>query len=429
METKHINEQHYRQLYQAADRMLDRLWLRQTEALDFLNDASLFLYALAKGQPDFPGTLEHLKCRNILERILNNHRELEPLNYRFGQALQAVNEDVWHDLRECLRLAASDRQPEESAARLFDYLLQQMYVREKIGNFLTPRTLADMMAQILNPEPGQIVLDPVCGSGRLLIAAAESCKDCHCIGIDLDEKIRTTAFFNMAFHGVAHGKLYGEDFLREPRKEQGDVIMANPPYSDDIHETIHFVEKIMDALRQGGRCGILVPEGFLTSVGNRDVVAVRQDLLCRHSLEGVISLPRKLYRPYTISKSSLILLKKQPALPGEAVFFGHVPEYDGAESEFSDAVYEQDMRRIAKAWKFRKQGQRTKNDKVGEEIFWRASLEEIKEKGYIFGADHYRKSDYTYKNWRWEGFRERILAGQEELERDMDHYFREDSVI
>lgn len=418
MEIKHINGQHYRQLYQTADRMLDRLWLRQTEALDFLNDASLFLYALAKGQPDFPGTLEYSERRSISERILNSHRELEPLEYRFGQVLQAVNEDVWHGLTDCLRLAAFDRQPGESAARLFDYLLQQMYVKEKIGNFLTPRALADMMAGMLNPKPGQVVLDPVCGSGRLLIAAAESCKDCHCIGIDLDEKIRTTAFFNMAFHEVTHGKLYGKDFLRESWKEQGDVILANPPYSDDIHETIHFVERIMDALKPGGRCGILVPEGFLTNVGNRDVVAVRHDLLCRYSLEGVISLPRKLYKPYTVSKSSLILLKKQPALPGEDIFFGCVPEYDGGESEFSDAVYEQDMRRIAKAWKFRKQGQR---------IFWRASSEEIKEKGYLFGADHYRKSDYTYRDWRSEGFRERIIAGQEELERDMDNYFREDS--
>lgn len=422
METKHLNEQYYRQLYQMADRMLDRLWLRQTEALDFLNDAALFLYALAKGRPDFIGTLEHSECRSISEWILNSHRELEPLNYRFGQVLQAVNEDVWHDLTECFRQAASDRQPGESAAMLFDYFLQQMYVKEKIGNFLTPRTLADMMARMINPKPGQVVLDPVCGSGRLLIAAAESCKGCRCIGIDLDEKIRTTAFFNMAFHGVAHGKLYGADFLRESRKEQGDVILANPPYGDDIHETIHFVERIMDALKPGGRCGILVPEGFLTNVGNRDVVAARRDLLCRHSLEGVISLPRKLYKPYTVSKSSLILLKKQPAQPGEDIFFGCVPEYDGGESEFSDAVYEQDMGRIAKAWKFRKQGQRRENGKAGKEIFWRASSEEIKKKEYIFGADHYRKSDYTYRDWRSEGFRERVLAGQEELERDMDNY-------
>lgn len=408
------------QLYRMADHLLAGLWLRQGEALDFLNDVSLFLYALAKEHPDFPGQLKSTDCRNISAGIVRCHAELGQLDYRFGSMLPNVSDDVWYGVIECLRLVASGRQRKQDAGRLFDYLLQQMYVKEKIGNFITPRTLADMMACMLDPKPGQVVLDPVCGSGRLLIAAARRCKNCHYIGIDIDEKIRITAFFYMAFHEVFDKTLYRKDFLEGGWKEQADVILANPPYSDDIHETISFMQGIMDALKPDGRCGILVPEGFLTNTVNRDVIDMRRCLLYSHCLEGVISLPRKLYKPYTVSKSSLILLKKKAALPGEPIFFSCVTEYDGAESEFSDAVYEQDMKRIAKAWEFREKR---------PDIFWRASPEEIKGKDYIFGADHYRKSNYMYMYSKTESLRESILAGQAELKRHMDNYFREDSVI
>lgn len=54
--------------------------------------------------------------------------------------------------------------------------------------------------KLLDPKPGQVVLDSVCGSGRLLATAATRCKNCHYVGIDIDEKIRITAFFYMTFH-------------------------------------------------------------------------------------------------------------------------------------------------------------------------------------------------------------------------------------
>lgn len=422
MGTKQISEQ----LYQAADNLLGQLWLRQTEALEFLNDFSLLLYGLDREPSGFFTQLKSLRRQSLPAWIRSRHEELGQLDYEFGRALARINENVWHALMECLEETACITQTEKPEARLFEYLLQSMYMKEKIGNFITPQTLADMMADMMDPKPGEIVADPVCGSGRLLAAAAKTCKDSVYIGNDIDEVIGTTAFFNMAFHSVTDVKLYRKDFLKETWKEQGDVVLANPPYSDDIYETIRFIEGIMDMLKPGGRCGILVPEGFLTNVVNRDVIAMRQNLLCNHRLEGVISLPRKIYKPYTISKSSLILLKKQPAAPEHLTFFSCLPEYDGGESEFSDRVYEHDMKQIAEAWKCWKRGLSPGNR---EAVFWTASMEEIKKKGFLLGADLFRESDYVYTKLQTKKLWERILRGQEKLEHDMEDYFREDSAI
>lgn len=418
-----------RKLYQIADDLLRQIWPRQTGALEFLNDISLLLYALTADQAGFAGLMGSAGQRELTERILDRHRELQQLDYKFGRAVRMMDHDQWHGLTSCVRQLALSKDIQASAAEIFDYLLQNLYDRRDFANFITPRTLADMMTEILEPKSGETVMDPVCGSGRLLISAAKKCRNCIWIGIDTDGQIRTTAFFNLKFHGVTDAKLYQRDFLRESGEECADLILANPPYSDDIYRTIDFVKQIMTMLKTGGRCGILVPEGFLTNVVNHDVIEMRRYLLYSHTLEGVISLPRKIYKPYTVSKSSLILLNKRRASSQHRTFFGCVPEYDGPENEFADTVYGQSMREVAEAWRFWKKEQRDRDESVRDAVFWTASPEEIEEKNFILGADHYRPSEYGYTKPKWEELWNRILADEEELESFVARYFGEDSVI
>ncbi|MCI8401797.1 MAG: SAM-dependent DNA methyltransferase [Lachnospiraceae bacterium] len=415
-------------LHQMADELMGQVWLRRAEGVVFLNDFSLLLYGLRAGGDFLPQPGEEDRER-VTAQILTAHTELRRLDYEFGRALRKLSREAWHEVLWCLKKLSQSGGIQESVRAMFDILLQGMYAREKISYFITPRTLAGMMAEMLKPKPGETVMDPVCGSGRLLAAAGEECRGCRYIGIDIDKEIRTAAFFHMAFRNMSGVELYQGDFLKEGRKETADVILANPPYSDDIHETVSFVEKIMDTLRVGGRCGILVPEGFLTNVINRDLVTMRQSLLDKYSLEGVISLPRKIYKPYTVSKSSLILLEKHQAKPEHRVFFSSIPEYDGPENEFSDRVYEQSMKAAVKAWELWKKGTGECSDTDGNEIFWTASRNEIREREYIFGAGHYQTAEYMHRTQQGKELWESIRLEQEELERIVRHYFREDFTI
>lgn len=419
------------ELCRTVDGLLEENGMWQTAALELFNDFSLILYALTfdrdADSTSFDDLLRGPEYQRVIEKILGRYPDLKEFNYEFGRGLGKLREEAWRELAAGFRVCAGEEQLRECGGEIFDYVLQSMYRKEQIGNFITPQPLAELMADMLEPKQGELVIDPVCGCGRLLTAAAARCRDCRYIGNDLDGRIRTTAFFNMAFHGLRGAELYQKDFLRGIWERKGDLILANPPYSDDIHETIRFLKKIMETLKTGARCGVLVPEGFLTNAANAQVIAMRRILTCRYSLEAVISLPRKIYRPYTFSKSSLILLKKESPSPGHLTFFDSVAEYEGPENQFSDEAYGREMRRIAEAWKrWRQHG---KARVSGDDGFWAASLEEIEAKGYVLGAEDYRKSGYEYVKPRRNQVWDDIFAGQNELERSALDYFREDSAI
>lgn len=232
------------------------------------------------------------------------------------------------------------------------------------------------MARMIAPKKGEVILDPVCGSGRLLVAAAKRNNDCVLAGIDVNARMIVTAFFNMYFNGKVSARLYQMNFLKDLNKcGRCDAVLANPPYGDDIHMTIDYVDRIMEMLKTGGRCGILVPEGFLTSTV-RDVIETRIRLLETYTLEGIVALPRKIYKPYTESNSSLIMLRKQSAAPDYTVFLSRLPEWDGGNNGFSDRVYKQDMDRIAAAWQYYKEKKDDLWRLYGDDIAWSVSSEE-----------------------------------------------------
>lgn len=412
------------------DRLFRNLALWQTETFELFNDFCLLLYAFAPGiTADFLDSGEAIRAegrKKAFGRILDRCPQPGQLDYEFGKGIHRLGDDEWEFLIECFRNFSRDRKTTDYDGKIFDHVLQSMYRAEKLAAFITPPSLADLMAELVEPEPGELVIDPVCGSGGLLTSAAAKCGECRFIGNDMDGRLRIAAYFNARFHRLRNAEFYRKDFLTALWEEPGDVILANPPYDNEPGTTIAFLERILDILKAGGRCAALVPEGFLTNTAKNRVISMRRTLLYACSVEAVISLPREIYRPYTNSKSSLILFKKEPASSGHLTFFGSVPEYDGLENEFSNEAYRKDMEKIAQAWKLWRRGEHPAGE---NELFWTAASEELQKLPFILDADCHRGSGRTYvsqkKNEVWDS----IFAGQKNLERFVRNYFGEDAVL
>lgn len=194
---------------------------------------------------------------------------------------------------------------------------------QTLGIVLTPKHITELFCEILDIKKGDVVLDPCCGTAGFLIAAMhymlqlvikekglktrkeiEDDPDIKAIrktqlhGIELQPYMFTIATTNMILRGDGKSNLINENFLKQnPNKlqlKQSTVGMMNPPYSQgskknsDLYE-ICFTEHLLNSLVEGGRCAVIVPQSSMIGK-TKEEQAVKENILKRHTLEGVITL-------------------------------------------------------------------------------------------------------------------------------------------
>ncbi len=210
-------------------------------------------------------------------------------------------------------------------------------LRSEKGQFFTPDPVKRLLVEILDPRAGEIILDPACGSGGLLISAmsAIECADkrertkaaaSSFFGIELDPALARVARLSFLLEGDGHTNIVHANALGDWRelseKSRGvigpgsvDVILTNPPFGSrarvdqaailrhfphlaaerkkQVPETL-FVERIVQLLKPGGRAGIVLPIGQL---GNSSLHYVREFLRSNCHIFATISLPPETFRP------------------------------------------------------------------------------------------------------------------------------------
>ncbi|WP_328788357.1 N-6 DNA methylase [Streptomyces sp. NBC_00273] len=226
----------------------------------------------------------------------------------------------------------------EQPAGLFDACLDRYSSRFGAGgDYYTPRPLARLMAGLAAPQPGESVLDPVCGSGRLLVAADEWARGKeHGPGVlavhgrDIRPEARRAAAMNLTLGGL-HYELGGEavDSLHAgPTGLSPDVILANPPlntndwgYQELIRDprwslgpppkgnaNFAWLQHVVHELSAQGRAVVLLPDSATRGLNTAESY-IRRRLVERDLLAGVVALPSRLF-PHTRSGATLWLLAR-----------------------------------------------------------------------------------------------------------------------
>gem|GEM_PF-4447385 len=412
-------------LQQTANRLLTNCDFN--DGRRFLLDFAILLYGMHTKQIDM-NALSVKEYATATRQIWQKDYKLSQLKYPFDVPFTGLDTHSMMEIRSFLAFLQNNYADiKETTSVVFVSMLEYMKQFRIIHDFITPISLANMMAQMLSPQDGASALDPTCGSGRVLNAMFSSNKSISLTGLDHDETILAIAFFNLYFSGCTDVTFIRQDFFKYSNNNNAllfDIILANPPYEDSALSTMEFVRSIVQTLKPGGRCGILVPEGFLTHTASREVVYTRQWLLFENSVQAVISLPMKIYKPYTASNSSLIILKKEKPAPGHKVFFSRLPEFTGTDAEWSDAVYIPDMQRIVSAWKhFATRG--CDRFDVNDDLFWTADVHAIQTKEYILASDGYRYAEYFAPKKELEEIQRNILKKQTVLNEILECIFLE----
>jgi len=207
-----------------------------------------------------------------------------------------------------------------------------------LGIVLTPQHLTDFMCEVSGLNKKSKVIDICAGSGGFLVTAmskmmknanpneVREIRENGLYGIEADPNIYTLCVANMIVRrdgksNIHYGSCFDEKILSKLRKQNIDVGLINPPYSQDDHSELEFVEKLLSVLSNRGVAVAVVP---LNCALGTTCKAERERLFEKHTLEAVFSMPTEIFNPSaSVPPCVMVWTANVPHPDNKQTFFGY----------------------------------------------------------------------------------------------------------
>lgn len=347
-----------------------------------------------------------------------------------------------------------DRADADTKGDLFEHVLKQIKQAGELGQFRTPRHVIRSIVEIIDPKIGETIYDPAAGTAGFLVAAYNHIRLANSsqagtqhvemegktqvrglgdqlssaqisvlqnktfYGNDVDPKMVRLATMNLTLRGLPNVRIQLRNVLTTTqdngRKAELDlpeegyhVVLANPPFSgrvdkdrivDDVKvgtttaTELLFLKYMLDSLRPGGRCGVVVPEGVLFgSTGAHK--ELRRQLVENNRVEAVLSLPGGVFQPYSGVKTSVLFFRKGGST--EQVLFLHA-DNDGykLDANHDVAIAQDDMPMLIEAYRSRETNLAVwdSRDAMAEwtQKWWFADASALRANEFSLSAGRYR---------------------------------------
>ncbi|AHX61306.1 type I restriction-modification system subunit M [Aeromonas veronii] len=333
----------------------------------------------------------------------------------------------------------------------YEYLIKNFAASggQKAGEFYTPPEVSDLIAELLEPMPGDTICDPACGSGSLLmkcgrkVVANHGEKHYALYGQEAIGSTWSLAKMNMFLHGEDNHKIEWGDTIRNPKllDKNGDlmrfdIVTANPPFSldkwgyeeagndkfgrfkrglppktkGDYAFILHMIETLKP---KTGRMGVVVPHGVLFRGSSEG--KIRQQLIDENLLDAVIGLPEKLF--YGTGIPAAILIFKKQKVDDNVLFIDASREFKAGKNQ--NLLSADNIAKIVATYR---------NGGNVDKYAYLASLKEIKENDYNLNIPRYvdtfeEEEEIDLPAVRAE--REQLKTQLAELEIEMANYLKE----
>ena len=299
---------------------------------------------------------------------------------------------------------------------LYEGILKDLQSAGKSGEFYTPRAITNFITSMVNPRLGERILDPSCGTGGYLTSAIEHLKiqannveerqgiQQNIMGWEYKPLPYLLATANLILHDIEVPNITFRDSLDQPlsnykERDRVDVILANPPFggivanNNEQNFPLNFRTKesadlflilMIYLLKQGGRAGIVLPDGSLTGDGIKQ--RVRQKLLEECNLHTIIRLPNSVFQPYaTVATNLLFFDKGQPTK--EVWYYEHrLPEGQKSYSK-TKTIRLEEFNPIKTWW----------NNRQESEVSWRVGIQSIVDRGYDLDIKNPAKQEEVHE--------------------------------
>ena len=395
---------------------------------DIYNTLSLRVFPAVKNMkygrlPDFDESGEIIEIpddpnkgkarESAFARYMNNATFLIPTPQVLQKIITGLEDLYEHDIAEL-----------DMQGDLYEYMLGKLATAGQNGQFRTPKHIRELMVQLLQPTPDDLIVDPACGTAGFLVSSAEyirkkyedSMTDAQWenfdgpgfTGFDTDPTMLRISAMNLMLHSIKNPEIDYKDSVSKQNeiKEKYTMCLANPPFkgtvdAESINDNLKavtntkktellFLALFLRMLKKGGQCACIVPDGVLFG-SSKAHQAIRKELVENHQLRAVISMPSGVFKPYAGVSTAILVFTKTGAGGTEDVWF-----YDMQADGFSlddkrSEIEANDIPDILQ--RFHNLEAEIERKRTEQSFF--VPKQEIADNGYDLSINKYKEIEYT----------------------------------
>ena len=326
----------------------------------------------------------------IIRNIFDGTNNYMKSGTTFRQAINKLNEVDFNSSKE-----------HHLFNQIYEEVLQGLAAKKDTGEFYTPRAVTQFIVDMVDPKLGERITDPACGTGGFLVCAIEHLKKQEksvedrmllqetILGSELKPLPYMLGVVNLITHDIEIPLIENSDSLSREltsikQKDKVDIILANPPFGGVVGDGMEtnfplnyrtkesadlFLILFIQMLKEGGRAGIVLPDGSLTGEGVKQ--RVRQKLLEDCNVHTVVRLHQSVFAPYATVNTNLIFFEK--GKPTKDIWYYEHPLPDGYKAySKTKPIQISEFDEIKKWW----------NKRTEHEFAYKVSIDTIIERGY-----------------------------------------------
>lgn len=354
-------------------------WKDKDELIHFVNQ-KLFPYL-----KELKGTKEKDKIGEIF-RELSSNRIRSP--HTLLDVIEILDKIEKHHFQDTHLLS-----------QVYEEILQEMGSEGGwSGEFYTPRPIIRFMVNVINPTLGETIFDPFVGSGGFLVESFNYLYSKSAQDVRAWRMLQTKTLYgqekkplpfligtmNLILHNIlvpniTRTNTFMEDVHNIPESEKMDIVITNPPFGAEEPQVVQnnfpiqvgatealALQYVMRKLKNGGKCGIILPDGNII-FGGGALERIRKELLDKFNVHTIISLPQGTFAQMGATvKTNIIFFDKSG--PTKEIWFGEVVGKFTKKKTIQDNNFQD----VYSKWKTREISENS----------WIVSIDELKEKSF-----------------------------------------------
>jgi len=292
---------------------------------------------------------------------------------------------------------------------IYEQVLTDLQSAGNAGEYYTPRAVTAFMVDRIDPRPGQILLDPACGTGGFLTCAINHMRKRYVKkvedeqhmqeglrGVEKKQLPHMLCVTNMLLLGienpsfVRHDNTLARPYISYTQSDRVDIVLTNPPFGGREEDGIEsnfpkhfqtretadlFLALIVRILKSDGRAAVVLPDGSL--FGDTGIKkTLKEHLMGECNLHTIVRLPNSVFKPYASIGTNLLFFEK--GSPTKEIWFyeHHVPDAQKAYS-MTKPIRVEHLQPCVDWW-----GGAKRKGRIETEVAWKVTADEVKARGY-----------------------------------------------